>query len=822
MNAGAHQLSGEVKDERGFPVPFASIYLENTTYGVASNARGWYYLELQPGTYRVVFQAVGFATVVREVTMPDHDLSLNVVLEAAPVNLGEVTVTEDKRDIAMEIIRKAIDKRKSYLDAYTAYTCDTYIKASLEKEYADMRDSLIPGLVKRERLNFIESYGQTNVGPGGQVKEIKTAYRDLADKKIATVQVHVSTDDRRGPDNYMEHNPYLFYTSVSDGNFNFYQNLLNIPRLGDKPYISPIAAMAPVSYKYYFEESFFEDGKQINKIKVVPRNSEGALFSGYLYIEENSWALKAVDLTLPGASTHFYRNFRIIQNYEQTPDSTWVIGRQSFFYDARNGRMRLIGNTVVVYSQYNLRPEFPPRFFDNELRRIEDTAYDKDTTYWNDLRPVTLKPEEKVYIHTQDSIRTYHNSVPYLREQDSIRNRITFWDVVANGVGLYYRDKGTSYFIYSLMQSVRPFSVGGYHHALGGTFTKEWSKATKLVTTGEVDYGFVNRVVKGYARVNYLYHPKRFGKFYVKGGDTYSMINGYESLAATFSRSNYVHKRFGGVGHEMELVNGLFLDVATEYAARRPITDLVLSQWSQELFGDSLNSPQNFEAYNELLLDVELSFTPQQEFYTEPYRKIIVGSKYPTFTLHYKKGVNGIFNSDVDYDFLQLSVEDKMKIGTLGESKVAIYAGKFLRSEDIRLVDQKFFRGSDYFFYSNPIKSFQLLGPTLATRQSFLQAHYIHHFNGALMNKVPLVKKLRMKSVGGASILFIDDVSTLDREPFRHAEAYVGLEKEFVLWRQLMKIGAYYVAADSNHSRMEGNFKFGIDFFNSFTNSWSY
>ena len=79
-----------------------------------------------------------------------------------------------------------------------------------------------------------------------------------------------------------------------------------------------------------------------------------------------------------------------------------------------------------------------------------------------------------------------------------------------------------------------------------------------------------------------------------------------------------------------------------------------------------------------------------------------------------------------------------------------------------------------------------------------------------------------MTSVGGASLLMIDDVSTLSGEMFRHGEAYVGLEKEFVLWRQLMKVGAYYVAADSNHSKMDSTFKFGIDFFNSFTNEWSY
>ncbi|MCB0397318.1 MAG: carboxypeptidase-like regulatory domain-containing protein, partial [Flavobacteriales bacterium] len=284
----AFQLSGTVSDEGGQPIPFVSIYLENTTYGVASNPKGMYFLELENGTHRIVFQAVGFQKKIEVVTIRNGNATHDVTLKNEAVDLAEITVIENKRDLAMEIMRKVIDKRRDFLNAYGGHKCETYIKASLEKEFIDRKDSLLPGLLKRERLNFIESYGYSYYGPGGQVKEVKTAYRDLAEKKGATVQVEISTEgDRSGQ--RVEHNPYLFYTTIADGDFNFYQNLLNIPKLGEKPFISPLAATAPLSYKYTFEETFYEDGLQINKILVTPRNPEAALFRGYLYIVEDQW-----------------------------------------------------------------------------------------------------------------------------------------------------------------------------------------------------------------------------------------------------------------------------------------------------------------------------------------------------------------------------------------------------------------------------------------------------------------------------------------------------------------------------------------------------
>ena len=55
LNAYSSYVKGLVTDDKGQPMPYASVYVKNTTYGTATNLKGEYFLELQPGTYIIVF-----------------------------------------------------------------------------------------------------------------------------------------------------------------------------------------------------------------------------------------------------------------------------------------------------------------------------------------------------------------------------------------------------------------------------------------------------------------------------------------------------------------------------------------------------------------------------------------------------------------------------------------------------------------------------------------------------------------------------------------------------------------------------------------------
>ena len=840
----AYQVRGVVTDTAGEPLPYVSVYIEHTTYGVATNPKGEYFLELDNGSYNIIFEFIGYETVNLPITVQGKNQVVDVVLKPSSISIDSISIVAEGEDPAYAIIRKAQDRRSFYLNQYYAYRCSTYIKATLDKEPLKevkqaKKDSTVnwveaytsyPGeelekepkepqqLTGKEKMNLIEVVSVTNFLQPNRLKEEIIAYRDLSEKTRSGVSISVTSGDPDISQSSTETNPHLFYTGVGEADFNFYENNMYIPVLGPRPFVSPISSGAMISYKYKMVESFFDDhGRQINKIQVIPKFKAGALFSGYIFIVENEWCIQAVDLTLPRESLNYFKHFRVVQEQSKVDPEHWMVTREEFFYNTRSGSEMIIGNTVAIHSDYDLQPEFPKRFFNNELRYTADDAYERDSFYWVSNRKVTLKEEEIEFIRIQDSITNYHNSEEYLDVQDSIYNRVKILDFLIYGVGFRNSFKKQTIYFNPIVFSARPWGVGGYRHSFGGYFEKEFRKGYDWRMFGDIDYGFANADVKGRVGTSFRYVPKKFARLFLTYGNAYTMLNSYESITSTFARGNYVQKEYYRVGHRIEVINGLFFRADADFADYKPI-DLDLSGDIFKDIGDdsTVNDPEIFEPYTELKFSGRLSYTFGQKYYMEPYKKVIVGSKWPTIGFYWKGAFPGILGSRSNFDYVEVSLEQDLRLGKFGNSSIRGKAGRFLDDADVRITDVKYFRGSDRYFFSNPLNSFQLLGPTLNTNNEFFHVNYIHHFNGIFLNKLPLLQKLKLEEVAGAGYLYLKDGN------FNHAEIFAGIELPFRIQKQLMKLGFFVVSADSNLTSFDTTFKVGINFFDSFTGSWMY
>lgn len=825
----AYLLQGIITDTEGVPIPYVNVYLEHTTIGVVSNVKGEYFLELDAGDYRLVFHRIGFTRQTIDVSISGHQRK-NVVMEISAYELDSVNITIGKKDPAYEIMKQVIANKKEYVKQFDSYKCNTYLKVALETDTmptkrelrqmtAAQLDSSHQASKERPKLNFIESHSTTYYQFPKTYKSIVHAYRDFAEEKNMGVQMQLGEDGMQIDDSPAteEKNPYLFYMDVSDADFNFYRNLIEALDLGDRPFISPLnSTMWRVIYKYKLEETFMENGWLVHKIKVTPRNQDGPYFSGDLYIMDKSWAIKSVNLQIVPSTLSFFSYFQVIHQYDRTPDGRWTLAKEDYYYNIKDGRVRFYGNTIALHTDYTLDLQHPKNFFRNEIRRVEKEALEKDSAFWASTRPITLKANEVEYIRTQDSIITYHNSPEFLRTQDSAYNRLKFWDFILNGVGFRDRPRGMEYFFDPLIAQPQFAGVGGYRHRLGGHITKTWKKYNAMHVRGQIDYGFNNEDVKGMIRTGYTYAPRRFGRAYVKFGNVYSMITTFQSIQAIFSRSNFIQKIFYGMGNRIEVTNGLYVDASVEFADRRSIEGIQLAEWSDSLFG-SLNTPVSFEGEKKFLFDLKLTWQPGQKYIMEPYRKVVRGSKWPTFDLHYKKAIPGIGGSIVEFDFLEVSAEHTFRPGTMGISRWSFHAGKFFRPRFLGISDFKFFRGSTPYFFANPLADFQLLDATYPAENGFIQANYIHDFGGALMDKIPLLKRTRLQTAGGGAVVYIP------QEDLLHNEIYYGLHWPFRIKEQRFRIGVYYsIAYSTRDLGITQQPKIGITFFNTAKNEWEY
>jgi hypothetical protein len=823
-------IQGKVTDSKGVPMPFASVFVKNATIGTATNSKGEYWLELEPGSYTLVVSFVGHIPqeIAVEVSRSSSQ-QLNFVLLEDNTALGEVIVYADTRDRAKEIMREVRKMRPDYLKAVEDYSCTTYLKTALDKKVKLSADSAKKDTVnvtkdadlnqffKRENLNLIESFSITYFERPKRYKEHFLAFKSYTETK-GTVERGASIgislgESMMAPEPQFTDNPNVLYNDILSCDFNFYENQISFPEVSQMPLLSPLAETAGLAYQFDLEGSFYEGNQLVYKVKVAPLFKTDAAFVGHIYVEDSTWIVRMLDVSVNPQAMTFCKDFHIIQNYRLVDGYVVPINRE-LSYTIKEGSEFILGNTRIRHSAYVINARVPQTKWTNEIKSFEPDAMEKPREFWEKIRPIQLQSKELEFIHTCDSLTDYFSSAAYYKKSDSIFNHISWWAPLV-GVGRRNSFIKQEWYIEGLLNQVQPFGIGGYRHKLPGYYNKEFANDHKLELDGFVDYGFRNKDVKGKMGVGWTYFPKKFVRTYVNVGDYYAMINDFASFAQVFSRSNFARHVSFSVAQRVEVVNGLFVEAGFNFSDQRPINNLQLENWSNELFG-ALNTPVNFERYIKSELVLEAKYRIKQKYMIKGNKKVILEARHPEITAKYKKGIPGLLNSEVNYDFLELIASHHIQLKRWGTSTWRVNYGNFMNKENLRVLEHKYFRGSDEGIFSNPLKSFQLLGPTLSSSNSYLMANYMHHFEGNITNKIPLINRLKLELAGGGGLLFIEDID------FRHVELFAGVERPFKLWGQLFKIGFYGVSAYNTMDRGAVTFKIGANMYNAFTRRWDY
>lgn len=877
FTSNAAVVKGTVRDTAGEPLPYVVVMVKNTSYGVNTNLDGSYFLEVMPGTHTLVFSQLGLETIDTTIYVASgKSLVLNITMSSGAKMLGGVEiVAKGDRDKGKEIMKKVVAKRNDYWRDVENYKCNTYQKSSLEKIKikkpfedslyakegavtsngnsisvgANDKDDLDSALAKldttkrRDRkkaaklkeqkkdrgnlqrvfanmpINLIESVSVTWFDRPNRFKEDVIAFHDYAPRKRyegGEFSSNVEYGEHEiVPMQWDDENPYMILSDAASMDFNFYKNYIDVPALASRPLLSPAAATAFLNYRFEFLFSFVENGKTYHKISVLPLFKDDALFSGFLFIEDSTWAIKSVNLAINPGVLLYCKEFFVIEDYSEVKPNIWLATRREFIYTIKDGKFNIIGNTRIDHSNYEVNIEIPKKTFTDEIKHYNDTAFDRDSMYWVDHRTIQLNDKEIVYIHKVDSLMAYYESEAYLNHADSAYNKITVWSFLLNGVAHRNRFTGNDWYIDPLIAQAVPFGVGGYRHRLGGHYNHDFKNGFKLETDGQIDYGFRNKDVRGKVGVGLTYYPLRFVRTFVRFGDYYDMVNNYAALEAVFARSNWIRTREVSIAQRMEIINGLYGEVTFEFSDQFSIADIQQNPLEDSLFGPR-NNPLEFERYKKFEVRLELKYRFKQKYIIRKNRKIIVGSKYPEVRFFYRKGIPGIFGSEVDFDYVELGSNDEMKIGRFGTSMWNVQFGAFLNVDTLRLLEYKYFRGSDSWIFSDPTRSFQLVGMTFNTNNTFFRANYIHHFEGAFASKVPLVSKLKITGAAGGGVLMIPDAD------FFHTEMFVGAERIFRIREQLFRVGVFACTSASTLEGAKFYPKIGIGFYNTFTKKWSY
>jgi len=811
----AQSISGQVLNDEKEAIPFANIYVQQLQSGTAADGNGHFFLNLDKGDYDIVISAIGYENLSLPIIVGDDPLEQDYVLKSSSVELEEVVVKASKRDPAYAIIQNAIDHKKKYLSQVQSFRSQVYVKAT---EVISRKER-----AKREQAAKAKTNQQEEAIPIDPFEAAEKAKKQLANSlNLLEMQL---TLNFQYPKKYKEertaYKKYgskdgLFIPRFGESDFNFYRNLVLMKGIAEVPLISPISRTAILVYKFKLESSVEEEGQVVHKIKVTPRKVGNSTFKGYIYINDKSWNINRLDLNVYKGALKLYDAFSLRQDYQKINDTLWIPTRQELTYETKQGRSKTFkGNTLLRYSDFEVDYPFPPRFFGNEVSIITKEAYERDTSYWQELRPEALSTDQQKVVSYRDSIAAIHNSKAYLDSVQTAFNKITFLDLVWDGVGFRNNEKKRNVFIGPIPSMIDFEIVGGFRIGPYASYFRRYENGRRLFANINLNIGLKNKDLQGSTYASFRYDPHRLADIAAWGDRSFESINSYDAFLNQLRSSNYIVSDKIGLRHRIEIFNGFYISLEGERSDRSSIEAYDRNSFVEGFLEQG--DPYLFEGYQAFITDLRISYTPGQKFMTEPSRKVILGSPYPTFSIGHKKGWDGFLSSDVDFDFLDFRIEQDLILGVFGNSKYTIKTGTFVNTKDLRFIDLQRFRQSDPILYSNPLHSFQSLDTSLVASDWFFEVHHIHHFNGALINNIPFVKKLRIRAVAGGGFLWVRE------SDYRHAEIFVGVERTFKLGaRRRLRIGTYGVFAESNHTQPKPDFKISLDLIDTWKKNWDF
>lgn len=797
----AQGVRGTIVDEKGEPLPMASIYLPSERTGTISNTNGNYEIALDPGEYDLVFQSLGFRTRTFHLTIRETWLELDITLEPQSIQLREVVVNPSGEDPAYAIMRKAIGMAPYYLRQTNRYQADVYLKGSF-------RMDKVPRLLKNNltiSVNDVEApveEGRTYTMES--MNEITFVAPDTFKHTVLASRSSFPAGDEA--------------TALGFINSSFYE-----PDNG--MVISPLAPHAMRHYKYRYE-GYFEDGEvEVNKIKVIPRRKSQQLVNGYVYIVQDLWNLHSIDVK----AEMFFGDVGVKQVFQPVKEGAWLPVTHQFDLDVAMMGVKAVVDYSgsVKYKQVELNDDLEaPDFLQiatsesmeeeesevpveeeqtREQRKIETllakddlnnremmqlarlmekaseqeeedksrdleltSTYDmevkkdsiqRDSSFWETRRPIPLTPLEQESFALGDSLA----AVSAAKKDSASADEDGLLDKVAGfttfGKRFFLADSSFMINYNGLigLGNVNFNPVDGWNYKQSIDVIWKQDSVHRFQLFPEIGYAFSREALFGKVRGQQTYAPMLRGEFRFSAGEETAdfksssyAVNPWTDMAASLifkeNYKRYFGRRFAEISNGIDLSNGLRWDLSASYEWMEPrINNSNYSFFNQDE-DYYFNIPENEQLYFSHLEQQEsfswgttLTYTPHYFYRVYKGRKIMSHSDYPTFLFSVKQGVPA-FNSSADYLFLEGGVKQEKEAGFFPALSWAAHGGWFARNEAMHFSHFKHFNASTMPVRITGSPAFRLLDDYAAsTNEWYFQGHLKYSSPYLLLKRLPVL-----------------------------------------------------------------------------------
>lgn len=728
---------GKVKDaETGDPVPFANVVFKGTQIGTTTSFDGDFRLTTYSKVDTIIFSYVGYKSKDYSI-QTGRQQRLDVQLLQDVIKLDELIVYPGENP-AFEIMRGVARQRKTNdKRSLEAFQYETYTK--IEIDIDNMSDKFKQRKVVKKATAVLDSI-QTIAGENG--------------KPILPIFFSEAISNY-----YVRNNPFLRHEYIKKTNvtglgltdgtttsqvvgatfqeYNFYKNFLTIL---EKEFASPIASSWKGMYEYDLVDSMLIGNDFCYRIDYFPKRKHDLAFTGTIWITKEDYALKQIDAQVPKSSNlNFIEKLRVQQELVRTEAGPWLPKKTRVLVDIAQPGVDAAGLLAKFYTSIDKVVVNEPKddgFYKMPVEMDEEIRQ-SDDEYWASVRHEAL---------SQAEINVY-NMVDTLKKIPAIR---AYTDVIKLAYSGYYKWGKVDLGPYPLFLSFN--DVEGLRVGFGGETNYDFSK--KFVIKGYTGYGFNDERWKYSVGLDYVASRKPWLKFgAVVGREVdpvyflYEPVEGQVAFYA-FNRLGSLRRPFIHDKYEFHLENQVFRDFNLHLAFRndymKPLFDF---QYYTDTNQDPGSIQQNLTSTE---VKVELEWAKDRKYLiNDNYRYHSGYNRFPVFTLRYTAGLKGVLGSDFSYHKVGLNIIKRFKLGQFGTSMLRLDGEYIFGAIPYPLLENHL--GNETPFYSP--RAYSLMNNFEFTSDHYASVTYRHHFNGLILNRVPLFKYLKLRLFGEARVL---------------------------------------------------------------------
>lgn len=464
----------------------------------------------------------------------------------------------------------------------------------------------------------------------------------------------------------------------------------------------------------------------------------------------------------------------------------------------------------------------------NDSVSIDKQARKRSIAFWDSIRSVPLTQLEIKSTLKFDSIKVVQKAKA---EKDTLKKvkaskfnlgtllvggtfRIDKKDTtrLANGS---FKHKYSSSIIYeSPLTSLNFNTLEGYFANLGIGYIRR-SLTSSFKTKATSRYGFSSKQFYGILENRYRYKTQEFK---LNGGSWIQQFNNegidpsLNSITSLMFSRNYMklfQKEYLEFAYQNKFSDVITLKTSFQFQNRTSLTnktDFKYWKFKDRIYTENL--PVNYGRFDEpspnahqaSTLEAELTYRPFLRYRIYNGIKRINESYSPIIKANFRAGIPNTFGSDVDYQYLELSIQHKQAIGVRGELNYALKAGSFLNNTSTFFPDYKHFAGNQTIIqYGNPVTAFRLLDYYLySTNRNFVEAHGMYYFRKFLATQIPMVRMTGIKENIFVNYLAINDLK------YQYTEIGYGLQG-------ILRLFSVEAIANFNNGKYQGvGFRVGI------------